>query len=87
MGIKKDFKKGDKVHYIPYQGAPNPEQENGIVKGIHPTGEAAWVVYRCADDWDNFMDYTGALTDYLDLHLGWVDTTPVPEEEEHDHEL
>ncbi len=82
MGVKKDFKKGDKVHYIPYQGAPFSEQENGIVKEVHPTGEAAWVVYKCGGDWDNFMDYTGALTDYLDLQAGWVTPTEENFEEE-----
>jgi len=72
MGIKKDFKEGDKVHYIPYEGAPESEHEDGMIKTIHPSGQAAWVVYTCAGNWDNYMDYTGALTDYTDLEAGWV---------------
>lgn len=79
MGITKNFKNGDKVHYIPFEGAPESQMENGMVKRVHPTQQAAWVVYHCADDWANFMDYTGALTDYTDLEAGWVG-----EEVEHD---
>ncbi len=28
-----------------------------------------FVVYHCADDWDNYQDYTGAATDSKDLIL------------------
>jgi len=59
---------GDKVHYNPEHG----EKENGIVKAVHPSGEGAWVVYHCANDWPNFMDYTGELTAFSDLESGWV---------------
>ena len=29
------------------------------------------VVYNCAGDWDNFKNYTAALTNLSDLKLGW----------------
>ena len=37
-----------------------------------------FVVYKCADDWDNYQDYTGAATDPSDLRF----VKPRPYEEE-----
>lgn len=63
---------GDKVHYQPEHYQDN-EFENGIVKHVRMKGVdcEAWVVYNCNDDWENFKDYTGALTNLSDLRLGW----------------
>lgn len=62
-----DLKVGDKVRYI-----KGDKCENGIVKEI-PTPFAGHlrVVYFCADDWDNYMNYTSALTNINDLKVGW----------------
>lgn len=65
-----DLTIGDKVHYIPdHEGA---EAENGIVKDKSPSvSDCVWVVYNCADDWDNYRNYTGAMTNLKYLHHGW----------------
>lgn len=59
---------GDKVHYQP---AHYNEDfwENGVIKDVSEAG--AFVVYECDGDWDKFKEYTGALTYFKDLHLGW----------------
>jgi len=62
---------GDKVHYQPSHFRKE-EWENGMVKEIpNHTNTAIRVVYNCAGDWDNFKDYTSALTDLTDLKMGW----------------
>jgi len=62
------FKIGDKVHYT----APHCKK-NGIIKSISDAPfECAFVVYNCADEWDNYQNYTGALTNIKDLTLGWI---------------
>ena len=66
-----DLKIGDKVHYQPeYFNADN--WENGIVKEIPThTTNCVRVVYNCDEEWDNYMNYTSALTQLSDLKLGW----------------
>jgi len=59
------MKPGDRVHY-------KPRMENGIIKEIHPDGDKAWVVYHCAGEWDHYYKYTGVLTGFKDLRMGWV---------------
>ena len=62
---------GDKVHYQPSHYRKD-KFENGMVKEVpNHTNSALRVVYNCAGDWDNFLDYTSALTDISDLRLGW----------------
>jgi len=65
------LKVGDKVCYQPAHYSED-KWENGVVKEIppHSTTEVR-VVYNCAGDWDNFMNYTSALTNVRDLTLGW----------------
>ena len=69
-----EAKVGDKVYYQPPQyNESYPEKyENGMIKEI-PEGDypAVRVVYHCANDWDNFKDYTSALTRTEDLYMGW----------------
>ena len=68
IGVSK-LKIGDKVHYQPeYYG--DGHWENGMVKDIN-NDESVFVVYHCNNDWKNFKDYTGALTNLRDLKLGW----------------
>lgn len=59
---------GSKVHYVPSHG----KIINGIVKEVpeHSVTEVR-VVYNCAGDWQNYKDYTSALTNIKDLRLGW----------------
>lgn len=65
------IKVGDKVHYQPEYYGEN-RWENGMVKEVPThTNTAIRVVYNCAGDWDNFKNYTSALTDLRDLKLGW----------------
>ena len=65
------LKIGDKVYYKP-SNFNYDEYENGMVKEIlSTTNKAIRVVYNCAGNWDNFENYTSALTDIEDLFLGW----------------
>ena len=62
---------GDKVYYQPHYFGED-KWENGIVKEIPEfTTTSVRVVYNCAGDWDNYKDYTSALTNITDLKLGW----------------
>jgi hypothetical protein len=60
------MKPGDFVHYCPFAG----KKENGRIKSID--GGYAYVVYKCAGDWDNYRDYTGVLTPLVQLKEGWI---------------
>ena len=73
-----DLNVGDKVYYQP--GHYDSDRfENGIIKEIpcfaadagHAHYNSVRVVYNCAGDWDNYADYTSALTHLRDLKLGW----------------
>lgn len=68
---------GDKVYYQPEYYGEN-KWENGIIKEIpefktmpEHTVNSVRVVYNCAGNWDNYKDYTSALTNIRDLKLGW----------------
>ena len=66
------LKIGDKVHYQPDHYKADDKYENGMVKEIPDhTNEAIRVVYNCNGEWDNFKNYTSALTNLRDLNLGW----------------
>jgi hypothetical protein len=59
---------GTKVHYHP----AHSKGENGIVKELPShTNKAVRVVYNCAGNWDDYQNYTSALTNINDLTLGW----------------
>jgi len=64
-------KVGDKVHYQPSHYLDN-EFGNGIIKeaATHKQ-EAVRVVYKCDNDWDNYTNYSSALTYLKDLKPGW----------------
>lgn len=66
----KDIKVGDKVHYKPSHAPPN-FFEKGVVKSIGRSRDSVFVVYHCNDDWDNYENYTAALTSLDDLHPDW----------------
>lgn len=62
---------GQKVHYQPAHYRAD-EWENGRIKVIREgRTDGVWVVYNCAGDWENFVNYTSALTNLRDLKLGW----------------
>jgi hypothetical protein len=66
------FKVGDRVHHIPYEGCSPSLYKNGIVKAVN-SGYTCFVVYSCANDWDNYQDYTGANTYIKDLKSDWYE--------------
>jgi hypothetical protein len=74
-----DLKVGDKVCYQPEHYEASGEFENGIVKEIpsfasdagHAHYNSVRVVYNCAGNWNDYANYTSALTNLRDLKLGW----------------
>jgi hypothetical protein len=66
MEEKIELEKGMKVTYCPEHGS----QEKGIVKSVRD--KIAFVVYRCAGNWDHYENYTGAATNISDLKKGWL---------------
>lgn len=62
-----NFKVGEDVHYIGHN-----KKENGKIKEIDYGQQTAFVVYHCNDDWDNYRDYTGALTNLSQLKHGHI---------------
>ena len=71
MDNQEVLKVGDKVHYVPYDGADVSKYENGIVKDLGDFGNCVFVVYHCAGEWDNYQSYTAALTQKRCLRKGW----------------
>ena len=59
-----DFYVGEKVHYV------NHGCSNGIVKEV-TDHEYVRVVFNCGGDWENFQNYTGAMTPVRNLYRGW----------------
>jgi hypothetical protein len=70
MDISK-IKIGDKVHYQP-EHYGDDKWENGMVKEIPDhANDSIRIVYNCGGNWNNFKEYTSALTNIRDLKLGW----------------
>ena len=78
------LKIGDKVYYQPEhyknilvldnttEETVTEKWENGLVKEIPDwSTDSVRVVYNCCGDWNNYKDYTSALTHVSDLYLGW----------------
>ena len=78
------LKVGDKVYYQPEhyknilvldnttEETITEKWENGLVKEIPDwSTDSVRVVYNCCGDWNNYKDYTSALTNVNDLYLGW----------------
>lgn len=72
--VSKVFNPGNKVHYTPShikdQRRSKYNTEKGIVKSVTEAG--VFVVYNCGGDWDNYRNYTAALTNPKDLNHGWL---------------
>ena len=68
------FQIGDKVTYTyPFNG----KKEKGIVKQLCEFSvNYVRVVYHCAQDWDNYENYTSQLTDVTHLSKGWDEDKP-----------
>ena len=65
------LKIGQKVHYKPAHYKEG-EFENGLIKEISEWSlDSIRVVYNCAGNWKEYKNYTSALTNIVDLHLGW----------------
>jgi len=60
------MKIGDKVTYV----TPH-KKEHGIIKNIS-TERHVFVVYDCADNSENFMNYIAQRTRIEDLVEGWI---------------
>lgn len=77
------LKVGDKVHYRPSHD--KTLYENGRVKSIPEENiGTVFVVYKCAGEWNNFMNYTAQSTRVEDLVMGWKhDDSGSQEECEH----
>lgn len=76
MPLDKDkVKVGDKVHYQPSHYTAD-RWENGIVKEVpeHSLTSVRVVYHVAQGDWENYKEYTSAMTDCRDLHLGWKKT-------------
>jgi len=68
---KAKVKVGDKVCYQPSH-YPEDKWENGIVKEVPEyNNTSVRVVYHCNGEWDNYKDYTAAMTNVTDLYPGW----------------
>ena len=78
------LKVGDKVYYQPEhyknilvldnttEETVTEKWENGLVKDIPDwSTDSVRVVYNCCGDWNNYKNYTSALTNVSDLYLGW----------------
>lgn len=73
-----DLKVGDKVCYQP-EHRDSDRFENGIIKEIpsfaadagHAHYNSVRVVFNCAGNWEDYANYTSALTNLRDLQLGW----------------
>lgn len=63
----KDLKDSDIGRVVNYK--PNLENEFGKIKKFDNEKQTAWVVYKCGEDWDNFLNYTAAATSYSDLYF------------------
>lgn len=61
------FKVGDFVHYTPEHDSD--QFENGRIKSISPF--YIFVVYNCAEDWENYHNYTASATKVANLKPGW----------------
>jgi len=69
MKNPEDLHEGSRVNYTPYEGAA---PYNGIVKRHSDDIDKVFVVYHCGGDWENYKDYTAALSPVSNLELGWV---------------
>lgn len=63
-----NVKPGIKVHYTSNDG----KIENGIIKSFEESKRLVYVVYKCANNWERYYDYTGSATYIDDLTLGWI---------------
>ncbi len=60
---------GDKVTYIPFDGADKTLHEKGIVKSV--TEHCIFVVFHCNDLWSTYRDYVGQSCNKENLIIGW----------------
>jgi len=65
--IIQELTKKDIGRWVVYK--PNLENERGKIKSWNDT--YIFIVYKCANNWDRFQDYTGQATSPGDLE--WLD--------------
>jgi hypothetical protein len=71
---------GQNVHYAPGHG----KKENGRIKSVGE--DTVFVVFHCAGEWDNFMNYTGQSCKKQYVIAGWVDKDGRQDPAHCDHE-
>ncbi len=64
---------GQRVTYVPLNtfgmiGKP----EKGVIKALCNDSEHVFVVFHCNEDWDDYMNYTGARVANINLLNGWL---------------
>jgi hypothetical protein len=64
---------GDKVHYIPFEGADKSLYQNGIVKSFSDD-EHLFVVFNCGGEWENYRCFTAQRTRISQLKKNWIIT-------------
>lgn len=67
---QKDCQLGWSIFTWKLPGADPSKFQNGIIKSIQDT-DSVFVVYHCAEEWENYMNYTAALTKKFQLREGW----------------
>jgi len=60
---------GKFIFYVPFEGCSTSLIEKGRIKSFNNDKETAFVVYKCVEDWDNYLDYTASCTNYNNLFL------------------
>ena len=65
-----EFIVGQKVTYIPFDGASSELHERGMIKEIREN--IIFVVFHCNNLWGNFIDYTGQGCNPGNLKSGWL---------------
>ncbi len=79
--ICEPMKKGDKVHFVPFEGCTDDDCRNGVVKNAFSgLPGSVYVAFDCCNDPDNYMMHRGYLTYESKLEPDWVvQTIPEPE--------
>jgi len=72
--MSSNFRKGNKVHYVPYEGCSNEECRNGVVKNtFNGYDDHTNIAFDCTHEPENYMKYKGELTLDSKVKLGWVE--------------
>jgi len=78
------MKKGDKVHYVPFEGCTNDDCKNGVVKNAFSGLDThIYVAFDCCHEPEEYMKYKGIIMPLSKLEPDWVEqSVPEPEVDE-----